>query len=245
MLCRPLSGAILFAEINRTDFFYPNTVEIKCKHGYWLKSTNSIVKCNTSGLWTPSPRPCSKITCLKPIVDSSKTVTVEDNILGGRSVFGCAKGHSAVPFNFSSSERASSKTMIKTCIAPGPNASEAIGRWFPEDLDFDCELVVCTAPAFTENGFVVYENTTFGSVAHYICHDGYTMSTSSSVARCTESGTWSLMPKCFGEFALRFVLRTQNILFGCTTQCAQLTPSIPMFPGQQTHKAAVDINNVF
>ena len=57
--------------------------------------------------------------------------------------------------------------------------------------------VHCGAPPPIENGYLnSTTGITFGTLATYICHDGYVMS--NTITSCTDNGEWSPLPVCQG-----------------------------------------------
>ncbi|MEQ2261898.1 hypothetical protein XENORESO_017637 [Xenotaenia resolanae] len=68
------------------------------------------------------------------------------------------------------------------------------GVW--TNTKFNCIPKQCPYPELITNGELFYENTVYQSTINYTCHEGYTM-TGSSSAVCQANGTWSTpAPEC-------------------------------------------------
>jgi len=97
-----LSESSLHATINQTYLAYPVTVGLKCNYGYWLPGNQSVLKCNSTGGWEPSPIPCIPVKCGVPEKVANGITTWSNLTLGSRVTYTCNTGYH---LSMSSTER--------------------------------------------------------------------------------------------------------------------------------------------
>ncbi|XP_046376518.2 sushi, von Willebrand factor type A, EGF and pentraxin domain-containing protein 1-like isoform X1 [Haliotis rufescens] len=164
---------------NANHFFNNSTygaeVIYNCSTGYNFTGDSNVATCSTSGRWEGLDGQCNLIDCGPPTILNNSTTASTSTTYGSVADYTCNIG-----YNFSgSSDRAS-------CNADG----------FWGGLMGLCQIVDCGVPGEVAHGNVVYDGTTYASVAVYTCNVGYNYSGIVEGATCDHNGLWQGRGMC-------------------------------------------------
>ncbi|XP_043933078.1 basement membrane-specific heparan sulfate proteoglycan core protein-like isoform X2 [Protopterus annectens] len=138
-------------EVHSQDIEAGTIATYNCIKGH-LTGEKSIV-CNSSGIWSGPPPSC-KVECDKPPPLENANADVNSRTtfpIGSKVNYKCRPGYTGLPFQ-------------STC-------TQSVKWTKPRII---CRPKSCGVLPDLENGRIEYENdTTFGSVAHFFCNEGY------------------------------------------------------------------------
>lgn len=158
------------------NFIYRSVVTYRCLEGFELLG-GPLLTCAYDGAWVGDRPECIELSCGPPLVfpHSSTTMTKGAHV-GSVAAFLCNDGYYLVG-------SASAK-----CL---PDK-----RWAYEGDAPSCKPVDCLKPNQIKHGHSIFKNTTFDSVATYVCDKGYHKDGEGSL-RCEANGQWKgAIPAC-------------------------------------------------
>ncbi|XP_052807840.1 uncharacterized protein LOC128236769 [Mya arenaria] len=146
---------------------YGSVAEYSCEEGYTLDGSYST-ECQANGMWQDIDISCIVINCSLPRYLTHGSISVENGTTyRSVAVYSCEEGY----------------------MLDGMNSTQcqANGSW--QDIDVSCIAIECGLPHNLTHGNVSLNGTTFGSLAVFSCHAGYTLSGSNST-ECLANSTW-------------------------------------------------------
>jgi len=199
--CPSLTALSLPGRIRGGTFSFPNTVELECGEGYWLKPSQKVIKCNELGKWVPPPQSCEKIQCLQHFTN---VITDQKQSLayGEKLSFYCNRGYLLSRKDNLRTKDIDIQRVESTCTFSPINAVTAMGEFIPSPDEYLCKPVTCQDPKPPgSNVFLFYNDSSavVGSIAVYACKDRFKMN-GNPLRFCMEDGQWSdSIPTCTGK----------------------------------------------
>ncbi|XP_076420406.1 sushi domain-containing protein 1 isoform X9 [Peromyscus maniculatus bairdii] len=144
----------------------PGSFECYCMEGYLAKNGPEPFHPGTDGTL------CTEIDCgTPPEVPGGYITGNYSSTLGGQVHYSCKEGFLRV-----------SGDTVSRCTA--------LGMW--ESPKLHCQEISCGSPLEVQNAILVGNHTSnLGSVAHYVCQEGFESSGGTITSVCTEKGSWS------------------------------------------------------
>ncbi|XP_037058521.1 sushi domain-containing protein 1 isoform X5 [Peromyscus leucopus] len=144
----------------------PGSFECYCLEGYLAKNGPEPFHPSTDGTL------CTEIDCgTPPEVPGGYITGNYSSTLGGQVHYSCKEGFLRV-----------SGDTVSRCTA--------LGMW--ESPKLHCQEISCGSPPEVQNAILVGNHTSsLGSVAHYVCQEGFESSGGTITSVCTEKGSWS------------------------------------------------------
>ncbi|XP_053391178.1 CUB and sushi domain-containing protein 3-like [Mercenaria mercenaria] len=164
----PTNGTILVSSTT-----YLSTAEFQCNEGHDLNG-DIMVLCRDDGLWNGTTPFCKIRDCGHLSVPPNTRLDAKSTTFGSIAFFSCEEGYSL----YGNSKRHCSKKGVWNNTSPS------------------CIIKDCGNLTDPENGLVIYNASTYGSVAVYICDVGFNL-TGSNKTECSEGGFWTdSKPSC-------------------------------------------------
>ncbi|KAL1776848.1 sushi domain-containing protein 1 [Sigmodon hispidus] len=144
----------------------PGSFECYCMEGYLAKNGPEPFHPSTDDT------SCTELDCgIPPEVPGGYIIGNYSSTLGSQVHYGCKEGFLSI-----SGDRVSHCT--------------ALGTW--ESPKLHCQEISCGSPPKVRNTILVGKHTSsLGSVAHYVCQEGFESSGEKITSVCTEKGSWS------------------------------------------------------
>ncbi|KAM4706958.1 sushi domain-containing protein 1 [Discoglossus pictus] len=151
---------------------YGSVLVYDCLHGYVIESGHEVATCNEEGQWEGVDLVCREIDCGQPpSVSNAEMIWSGTRNLGSEVHYKCVKGFYN-PDNYTVSRCTSNET------------------W--ENVTFTCTEVDCGAPSIIDHADLLWNNqSSLGSVAHYMCKPGFKASIGINVSVCSAEGAWN------------------------------------------------------
>ncbi|XP_063422165.1 protein lev-9-like isoform X1 [Mytilus trossulus] len=158
-------------------FEYKNQVKYNCKQGYKLHG-DMILTCEADETWTGEVPECIPVECPHLNLPRYGTIIGSGNAYGTVLSFECMKGFKHV--------------------GPVERRCQENGQWSGDDVT--CTEVNCGWPKHFDNGYLLGQKTSVGSVIFYSCDVRTNFDGTSFKSTCLENGTWSHPPPlCLGQ----------------------------------------------
>ena len=147
---------------------YKSVIKYTCVKGYELMGRPSV-ECGSNGLWTGPPPQCEKVLCgLPPVFPHSSTTMPMGSEFGSTAIFLCNEGYYHIGSSFAK------------CMADKTWKYEAMPSCAPVD---------CGSLQAVPHASIVAKNTTYDSIAEYVCDSGYSL-VGDATLKCASSGKW-------------------------------------------------------
>ena len=161
-LAPPSNGAVTF-----DSALFGDMATYTCSDGYVLAGSETRL-CGADGSWSGVAATCDPVDCGDLDAPENGDVVAPITTLGAAAIYLCDTGHSRVG------------DLTRTC---GPD-----GDWTGSAAT--CAPVDCGDLSAPANGRVDVSETTFESIATYVCDAGYDLAGATS-RTCLSSGSWS------------------------------------------------------
>ncbi|XP_041379085.1 sushi, von Willebrand factor type A, EGF and pentraxin domain-containing protein 1-like, partial [Gigantopelta aegis] len=163
-------STILGSSVTSVDTTYQSVADYACSTGYVYVSGSNTSSCQANGQWSDPALICTEIDCGAPITISGASESASATTYQSVTNYACATGYVYV-----------SGLNTSSC--------QANGQW--SDPALDCAEIDCGTPSTILGASVTSVDTTYQSVVHYACANGYVYVSGLNTSSCQANGQWS------------------------------------------------------